>query len=100
MGTGEPTYARGEMDMEIPGIHHYKPEGTYLAWLDCRALDLPESPYKFFLDEAKVGLNDGAMFGEAGKTCVRLNFATSETVLREVLSRMASAVQRVHAGKA
>ena len=85
---------------EIPGIHHYRPEGTYLAWLDCRALDLPGSPYKFFLEEAKVGLNDGAMFGEAGNTCVRLNFATSETVLREVLSRMASAVQRQHAGKA
>lgn len=85
---------------EIPGIHHYRPEGTYLAWLDCRALDLPESPYQFFLREAKVGLNDGATFGEAGKSCVRLNFATSETVLREVLARMANAVQRVHAGKA
>ncbi|MDQ6907295.1 MAG: pyridoxal phosphate-dependent aminotransferase, partial [Chloroflexota bacterium] len=84
---------------EMPGIHHYKPEGTYLAWLDCRALDLPGSPYQFFLEHAKVGLNDGAAFGEAGKTCVRLNFATSETVLREVLSRMASAVQRVHTSK-
>lgn len=85
---------------EIPGIHHYRPEGTYLAWLDCRALDLPGSPHTFFLERAKVGLNDGAAFGEAGRSCVRLNFATSETVVREVLARMASAVQRVHAGKA
>ena len=64
------------------------------------ALDLLSSPYTFFLESAKVGLNDGAMFGKAGKTCVRLNFATSETIVREVLACMASAVQRVHAGKA
>jgi len=78
---------------EMPGIHHYSPESTYLAWLDCRDLDLPDSPYKFFLEEAKVGLNDGGAFGEAGKTCVRLNFATSEEVLSQVLRRMAAAVQ-------
>ncbi len=81
---------------ELPGVHHYSPESTYLAWLDCRALDLPETPHKFFLEQAKVGLNDGAAFGEAGRTCVRLNFATSETIVREVLTRMATAVHRLH----
>ena len=79
---------------ELPGVQYHPPQGTYLAWLDCRALDLPNSPYQFFLKEAKVGLNDGATFGTPGTTCVRLNFATSETVLREVLQRMAVAVQR------
>jgi len=48
----------------------------------------------------RTGLYSRSAFGVAGKTSVRLNFATSETVLREVLSRMATAVQRVHAGKA
>jgi cysteine-S-conjugate beta-lyase len=84
---------------EMPGVHHYTPESTYLAWLDCRALDLPDSPYKFFLNEAKVGLNDGGMFGPTGETCVRLNFATSEEVLSQVLRRMATTVQTLHAGK-
>lgn len=80
---------------EMPGIVHHKPESTYLSWLDCRALDLPdESPQKFFLNRAKVGLNDGGMFGEAGKTCVRLNFATSEEVLTQVLERMAEVLPR------
>lgn len=82
---------------EMPGVHHYTPESTYLAWLDCRALDLPGGPHEFFLSEAKVGLNDGATFGEAGRTCVRLNFATSEEILRKVLARMANAVQHAHA---
>jgi cystathionine beta-lyase len=80
---------------EMPGIHHRSPEATYLYWLDCRDLNLPdESPQKFFLNRAKVGLNDGGMFGEAGKTCVRLNFATSEEVLTQVLERMAEVVPR------
>lgn len=80
---------------EMPGIVHHKPESTYLSWLDCRALNLPdESPQKFFLNRAKVGLNDGGMFGEAGKTSVRLNFATSEEVLTQVLERMAEVLPR------
>jgi cystathionine beta-lyase len=82
----------------LPGIVHHKPEATYLYWLDCRNLNLPgESPYNFFLDQAKVGLNQGSMFGKPGDTCVRLNFATSPDVLEQVLERMADAVERTPA---
>ena len=80
---------------ELPGVRYYQPEGTYLAWLNCRGLELPAPPYKFFLDEARVGLNDGADFGADYGHCVRLNFATSETLLEQVLDRMAAAVRRV-----
>ncbi len=83
---------------EMPGIHHHAPEATYLAWLDCHALDLPGSPQEFFLREAKVGLNDGATFGTPGRTCVRLNFATAEDVLDQVLTQMADAVHRYERG--
>lgn len=83
---------------QLPGIIHHRPEATYLSWLDCRNLHLPgESPFKFFLDEAKVGLNQGSMFGAPGDTCVRLNFATAPDVLEQVLDRMASAVERTPA---
>jgi cystathionine beta-lyase len=84
---------------ELPGVRHYSPEGTYLAWLDCRGLDLPGSPYDFFLEEARVAFSDGASFGEAGRGCVRLNFATSPAVLEQVLERMAEAVQRHAQGR-
>ncbi len=49
---------------KLPGVKVYQAEGTYLAWLDCRALALPSDPCEFFLQEAKVGLNNGADFGE------------------------------------
>jgi len=83
---------------QLPGIKHYPPQGTYLAWLNCKDLHLPgESPYDFFLNEAKVGLNRGGDFGSLGKECVRLNFATSREVLDEVLGRMADAIERTPA---
>lgn len=76
----------------IPEIRISKPEATYLAWLDCRDLNLPQSPAKFFLENARVALNDGMDFGKPGKGFVRLNFGCSRDVLTEALERMVRAV--------
>ncbi len=62
-------------------------EGTYLAWLDCRQLNL-DNPSQFFLDKCKVALNDGADFGEQGKGFVRLNFACPGKILDQALQQM------------
>jgi cystathionine beta-lyase len=80
---------------EMPGVKYRQPEATYLAWLDCRGMNLPGSPFQFFLDKAKVGLMDGAAFGEAGVGCVRLNFGTSPTILDQILTRLAESVREV-----
>ena len=82
---------------ELPEIKSHKPEGTYLAWLDCRALNLQPSPYAYFLEQGKLGFNDGNEFGLNGPTCVRLNFGTSQAILEEVLGRLASAVREARA---
>lgn len=79
---------------ELPGISVWQPEGTYLAWLDCRGLGLERSPHKFFLEEARVGLNEGADFGEAGAGFVRLNFGCPRALLKEGLSRMKAALSQ------
>jgi cystathionine beta-lyase len=78
---------------ELPGVRIHRPEATYLAWLDCRALELAPSPYAFFLREAKVALSDGAAFGPPGRGFVRINFATSPSILTEALERMAEALR-------
>ncbi len=78
---------------EFPGIVFHPPEATYLAWLDCRALDLQPSPFRFFLEEAKVALSDGPSFGAGGEGFVRINFATSRAILDEALERMAKALR-------
>ncbi|GAA0331709.1 MalY/PatB family protein [Streptomyces turgidiscabies] len=91
----------------LPGVGFTRPEGTYLAWLDCRSLALtPEEgapqegtpdlavvtdlagPARMFLDHAKVALSSGHIFGTGGAGHVRLNFATSRSVLTEAVTRM------------
>jgi len=76
----------------MPLIRHHPPEATYLAWLDCRPLELDRSPYWFFLKRAKVALSYGKHFGQGGRGFVRLNFATSRAILHEALERMAKAL--------
>lgn len=76
----------------IPGIHMNKPEATYLAWLDCRDLNLPQAPAQFFLENARVALNNGEDFGEPGRGFVRLNFGCSRETLTTALNRISCAL--------
>jgi cystathionine beta-lyase len=78
---------------EIPGIRVLRPEATYLAWLDCRGLEVGD-PYRFFLEHARVAFNRGTDFGTPGEGFVRLNFATSAAILGRILERMAEAVKK------
>src|SRR5690348_17116257 len=78
---------------ELPGVTMRLPEATYLAWLDCSALNLPCPAGQFFLDRARVGLNFGETFGAPYANFARLNFATPAPVLREIIGRMAKAVR-------
>jgi cystathionine beta-lyase len=74
----------------LPRVGYTPPEGTYLAWLDCRALGLA-APGESFQDRAGVAVVDGAECGEAGRGHVRLTFATPLPVLREAIIRMGRA---------
>ncbi|HEX2437529.1 MAG TPA: PatB family C-S lyase [Methylomirabilota bacterium] len=77
----------------LPGVAVAPPEATYLAWLDCRnAGAAARDPYTFFLERAKVALNDGATFGPGGAGFVRLNFACPRALLAEGLERMRAAL--------
>jgi cystathionine beta-lyase len=71
-----------------------KMEGTYLAWLDCRASGIPGNPFQFFLKEAKVALNDGSEFGKGGEGFLRLNFACPRKMLNEALEKMSGAMEK------
>ena len=73
----------------LPGIFTWHVEATYLAWLDARALGLPNA-CKFF-EEHGVGLSDGVPFG-AAPGFLRLNFGCPRAQLDEALSRMVRAL--------
>jgi cysteine-S-conjugate beta-lyase len=92
-------YLRGNRDYvldfvrsRMPGVRLFPPEGTHLAWLDCRLAGLPGNAQAFFLKSARVALNDGASFGPGGEGFVRLNFACPRATLAAALERMAQAM--------
>ena len=71
------------LQSNIPKIKLIKPEGTYLAWLDCHELGLSAKE----LDEAitkkcKLWLNDGRMFGKGGSGFQRMNVACPRSILK------------------
>jgi len=79
----------------LPGITVASPEGTYLAWLDCRAAGIPGNAHGFFLKEAHVAVNDGATFKPGGEGFVRLNFGCPRALLQEGLERMRVALEKL-----
>lgn len=93
-------YLKANRDYAIDYLHTYmpqirvaKPEGTYLAWLDCRNAGIDGVPREFFLERAKVALNDGAEFGRGGEGFCRLNFGCPRSLLEEGLGRMRRAME-------
>jgi cystathionine beta-lyase len=83
------------VDRELHGMTVSPVEGTYLAWLNCRGLNLQEIPSAFFLREARVALFDGTLFGSGGGGFVRLNFGCARATLKQGLERILSAVKRL-----
>ena len=100
-------YLQGNLDFllkyfadSIPQIKVVKPQGTYLVWLDCRDLGLDDMTLRSFMrDKAKVGLDDGFLFGYGGSGFQRMNIACPRPVLEEALRRIEKTVKAAAAGR-
>jgi cystathionine beta-lyase len=90
---GNRNYLARYVAENLPGVKMRRPEGTYLAWLDCRQTGIPCTPGQFFLRQAHVALNEGHTFGKGGEGFVRLNFGCPRATLRSALERMQAALQ-------
>jgi len=82
---------RERMAKTTPKIVLSPLEGTYLLWLDCRALGVAMTT--FFEKEAKIYGDDGGLFGPGGEGHYRLNIAASRPVVIEMLDRLEKAYQ-------
>lgn len=75
---------------KLPMVKLFKPEGTYLAWLDFSALDLEEDELDSkLINEAGIGLNKGITFGKNGKGFRRINLACPRSYVAEAVERIA-----------
>jgi cystathionine beta-lyase len=87
-------FVRDYLEKNLPQIKLIEPEGTYLIWLDFRALGLPEEKLEHLIvHEAKLWLDSGAIFGKDGEGFERINIACPRAVLKEALTRLEKAVK-------
>jgi len=71
-------------------------EGTYLAWLDFRALGLNKDELEhLMLEEARVYLDQGYIFGPEGEGFERINIACPRAILVEAMERIRRAVKQM-----
>jgi cysteine-S-conjugate beta-lyase len=76
----------------LPGARYRPPEASFLAWIDCREMELGDDPAAEFLARGKVALSSGPDFGTEGLGFARLNIGTSPELIGEAVRRMALAV--------
>ncbi|MEZ5083980.1 MAG: aminotransferase class I/II-fold pyridoxal phosphate-dependent enzyme [Bacteroidales bacterium] len=96
-------YVKGNLDyMEkyirgnIPQIEMIRPEATYLVWLDFRKLGMSNEELKsFVLQKAKLGLNDGPVFGPGGDGFQRINVACPRAYVVEAMQRLEKAISKL-----
>ena len=71
---------------ELPQLAIADLQATYLMWVDCRSLGI-EHLAKRLNDEADVWFADGEIYGVEGRGFLRINLATSRSILAEALKR-------------
>lgn len=90
-------FAMDYITTNIPKIKFTKPEGTYLLWLDCRELNMTQDELvSFFINDAKLALNNGATFGEEGTGYMRMNIASPKSVIEQALKQLEDAVNNLN----
>ena len=95
------TYVKGNVDyledfleQHVPGVKMIRPEATYMIWLDFAQLGLSnEELRKFILEKAKLGLNDGPVFGPGGEGFQRMNVACPRSIVEEAMQRLERAIK-------
>ena len=80
------------LSSQLPSVRYHIPDNSYLAWLDLEALKLGEDPSVTLLEKGRVAFNAGHTFGKQSSQYVRLNFATSPTIITEAIHRIARAI--------
>ena len=79
----------------IPSIKPMRPDATYLVWLDRRDLHLNQEELNtFFIQEAKLGLNNGGDFERGLEGYMRLNVACPRSVLKQAMKQLEKVVNR------
>lgn len=83
-----------ELRRRMPKIKAIMPDASYLVFLDCREMNLSQKELvEFFVDGARLALNDGSIFGKEGEGFMRLNAGCPRSILERALSQLEEAYE-------
>ena len=89
---GNFVYMRDFLKTNFPELRVADLEGTYLAWIDFRNTGMSVEELRSFLyEKAKVGFEDGSIFGEEGEGFMRVNLACPRAIVEEAMKRLITA---------
>lgn len=89
-------YMEEYLKTNMPKMGMIRPQASFLVFLDARGLGLPHDELvEFFIREAKVAMNDGAMFGEGGSGFMRMNLGCPRATLVKALNQIKSAYDKI-----
>lgn len=92
---GNLAYIRQFLREKLPEIALIEPEGTYLVWLDLRKLGLTEQQQRqLIVQDAKLWLDTGTLFGQGGEGFERINIACPRTTIKQAMQRLEHAVHK------
>lgn len=79
---------------ELPEFPITRLEGTYLVWMDCSSLGMSSDALEHaLLDDARLWLNAGTMYGAEGEGYMRWNIACPRSVMLDGLNRFLNFVR-------
>lgn len=92
---GNLAYIRQFLREKLPDIALIEPDGTYLVWLDLRKLGLTEQQQRqLIVQDAKLWLDTGTLFGQGGDGFERINIACPRTTIEQAMQRLEHAVHK------
>ncbi len=90
---------RHYLAVELSEIKLIEPEGTYLLWLDCRAMAMSDTELKqFFVKQAGLGMSPGTLFGDAGSGFMRMNIGAPRALILQAMQKIAEAMRSMQHG--
>lgn len=91
---GNIDYLDERLKQECPAIRVMRPQASFLVWLDCRGLGMTQPELEdFFVNKAKVFMNPGTMFGDAGTGYFRLNVGCPRSTVEQAVNQVVEALK-------
>lgn len=93
---GNIDYLDERLKKECPAIQIMRPQASFLVWLDCRGLGMEQAALEdFFVNQARVFMNPGTMFGEAGAGYFRMNVGCPRSTVEQAVNQIINALKEI-----